>query len=74
MTQLGRRLFLLERRAARRPTLSDRAVRDALARLSLEELEALESALVAREAGRPLDDVQRAAFDAWERVAPHDAT
>ncbi len=73
MTQLGHRLFLLERRAARYPTPAARAVHEALRRLTLGELEGLESALVAREAGRSLDTTQAAAIAAWERVAPDDA-
>jgi hypothetical protein len=69
MTDVRRRLRLLESRTGRRRPSADRAVGAALARLSVSELGTLESALVARQQGRPLDDARRAAFHAWERVA-----
>lgn len=73
MSRLAHRLRLVEQRTARQRTTADWAVSAALARLSVSELEALESALVAQQEGRALDDAQRAALKAWERVAPHDA-
>ena len=73
MGTIDRRLVTLERRAARRPSPERRAEREALRRLSLADLEALESAIVAREAGRSLDGPQKAAIVAWERVAPQGA-
>ena len=66
MTSLDRRVVLLERRIPERVTPERRAAREALRRLSLAELEALEAALVAQEAGRPLMGQQEAALDAWE--------
>jgi hypothetical protein len=66
---IDRRLVTLERRTVGRPELTSRAVREALRRLSLAELEALESTVVTQEAGRVLDEAQRAAMDAWERAA-----
>ena len=72
MTQSGRPLFPSERRAARQPTPSDRAVREVLRRPSPDEVEAQESALMAREAGGPLDAAREAALAGWERVAPQD--
>lgn len=73
MSTIDRRLVTLERRTAGRPMPASRAVRAALRRLSLGELETLEGAIMAREAGRPLDGPQEAALGAWERVAPDDA-
>jgi hypothetical protein len=70
---IDRRLVTLERQTAGRPRPASRAVRAALGRLSLDELEALEGAIMAREAGRPLDGPQEAALEAWERGAPDDA-
>jgi hypothetical protein len=52
------------------PVAPDRqAVRAALARLSVAELEALESATEARATGRPLTKAEQAALAAWERAA-----
>ena len=69
MGTIDRRLTLLERR--RPPGLSPerRAARPALRRLSVQTLEDLESALVSREAGLPLDAAQEAAIAAWERAS-----
>jgi hypothetical protein len=68
MTGLDRRVVLLERRVPERVTPEQRASRESLRRLSLAELEALEAAVVAREAGRPLTCHEEAALDAWERA------
>jgi hypothetical protein len=73
MGTIDRRLLTLERRTVRRPSRERHAMREALRRLSLAELEALEGAIVARETGRALNGPQEAAIAAWERVAPHDA-
>ena len=73
MDGLGRRLGALDQRAAGRPRPESQAVREAVRRLSLAELEALEGALLAREAGLPLDDFQEGTIAAWGRVALDDA-
>ena len=65
MGQLDRRLVSLERVAACRPSPDRPVVRAALARLTIGELETLEGALVAEEAGRPLTSAQEAARTAW---------
>ena len=72
MGQLNGRVHVLERHAARRPTPADLTRRELLRQLSLDELEALEGAALAQEAGGPLTAAQEAGIDAWERLADKD--
>jgi len=72
MLTVNGRVGTLERRAGRRPAPADLTRREVLRRLSVDELEALEGAIMALEGGEPLTAVQRAAVAAWERLASAD--
>ena len=72
MGHLTRRLVALEVGAARRPAAADLAKRELLGQLSLDELEALEGAIVAQKTGAMLTAAQWAALDVWERLAGTD--
>ena len=72
MGQLNGRVHVLERHVARRPTPADLTRRALLRRLSIDELEALEGAVLALETGEPLTAAQEAAIAAWEHLTVSD--
>jgi hypothetical protein len=71
MSRLSRelaRMRVIARSTPPVPAPEHHAARRALRRLSVAELEVLESALVAQEVGESLSEGQHAAMAAWDRV------